>query len=51
MAFNPETLSTYELLWGIPGRSNALAIASRLGLDAQVLEGRSNCWHRRGMAK
>ena len=40
VAFNPETLSpTHELLWGIPGRSNALAIASRLGLDAQVLEG------------
>ena len=40
VAFNPETLSpTYELLWGIPGRSNALAIASRLGLDAQVLGG------------
>ena len=40
VAFNPETLSpTYELLWGIPGRSNALAIASRLGLDAQVVEG------------
>ena len=40
VAFNCETLSpTYELLWGIPGRSNALAIASRLGLDAQVVEG------------
>ena len=40
VAFNPETLSpTYELLWGIPGRSNALAIASRLGLDAQVVAG------------
>ena len=39
VAFNAETLSpTYELLWGIPGRSNALAIASRLGLDGQVLE-------------
>jgi DNA mismatch repair protein MutS2 len=39
VAFNPETLSpTYELLWGIPGRSNALAIASRLGLDAAVLD-------------
>jgi DNA mismatch repair protein MutS2 len=39
VAFNAETLSpTYELLWGIPGRSNALAIASRLGLDDQVLE-------------
>ena len=39
VAFNPETLSpTYELLWGIPGRSNALAIATRLGLDRQVLD-------------
>ena len=28
---------TYELLWGIPGRSNALAIATRLGLDSDVL--------------
>ena len=39
VAFDAETLSpTYELLWGIPGRSNALAIASRLGLDQQVLD-------------
>ena len=39
VAFNAETLSpTYELLWGIPGRSNALAIATRLGLDGQVLD-------------
>ena len=38
VAFNAETLSpTYDLLWGIPGRSNALAIASRLGLDPDVL--------------
>lgn len=37
--FDEATLSpTYRLLWGIPGRSNALAIALRLGLKSEVVE-------------
>ena len=39
VSFDEQTLSpTYRLQWGIPGRSNALAIATRLGLDAQVVQ-------------
>ncbi len=29
---------TYRLLWGIPGRSNALSIAQRLGMKQSVLD-------------
>lgn len=37
--FDDVSLSpTYRLLWGIPGRSNALAIARRLGLNPDVVD-------------
>ncbi|MBX7110310.1 MAG: endonuclease MutS2 [Dehalococcoidia bacterium] len=37
--FNVETLApTYRLTLGLPGQSNALAIAARLGMPADVIE-------------
>ena len=43
MEFNLDTLRpTYHLIVGLPGRSNALAIAERLGLPAEIIaSGRS----------
>ncbi|WP_320666460.1 endonuclease MutS2 [Prochlorococcus sp. MIT 1307] len=39
VGFNSETIQpTYRLQWGIPGRSNALDIARRLGLDSVVVK-------------
>jgi len=40
LKFDLETLSpTYQLQIGLPGRSNAFAIAQRLGLNSEIVQG------------
>lgn len=46
VAFDEVTLApTYHLLWGIPGRSQALQIARRLGVDPTILERAASYLH------
>lgn len=43
--FDDATLApTYRLLWGVPGRSNALNIASRLGVPQDVVDEAREIW-------
>ncbi len=46
--FDPVTLTpTYHMTMGLPGGSNAMVIASQLGLPAQIIAAANNALHRR----
>ena len=46
VAFDAATLApTYTLVWGIPGRSQALAIAQRLGVPTAILQRAASYLH------
>ena len=43
VSFDEESLKpTYTLNWGIPGRSNALTIASKFGINKKIIDQASN---------
>ena len=43
VSFDEESLKpTYTLNWGIPGRSNALSIASKYGINQKIIDQASN---------
>ena len=43
VSFDEDSLKpTYTLNWGIPGRSNALSISSKIGLNQKIIDNASN---------
>jgi len=43
VSFDSKTIRpTFHLQWGIPGRSNAIEISKRLGLDSEVIQNAQN---------
>ena len=50
VAFDSETIKpTFHLQWGIPGRSNAIEISKRLGLDNEVINGAKKFMNRQSV--
>ncbi|KAL9273748.1 Endonuclease MutS2-like protein [Drosera capensis] len=45
MEFDEVNLKpTYKILWGVPGRSNAINIAERLGLPSEIIDSSHNSY-------